>query len=83
MSQVIIENPVINSPFGGPQHHFQFDELANGDDVNIMVDKQWVHRAIDLEFDGSIPSRTARVVIQEHYQVMIFPKSTDKQRYPR
>ena len=26
MRQVIIENPVINSPFSEPQRHFKFDE---------------------------------------------------------
>jgi len=26
MPQVVIENPVINSPFAEPQRHFRFDE---------------------------------------------------------
>lgn len=26
MRQVVIENPVINSPFEEPQRHFQFDD---------------------------------------------------------
>jgi len=32
MSQVIIENPIINSPFEEPQRHFRFDD-------NIITDK--------------------------------------------
>jgi type III restriction enzyme len=26
MSQVVIENPVLNSPFKEPQRHFRFDD---------------------------------------------------------
>ena len=37
MSQVIIENPVINSPFSEPQHHFRFDEEGI---TNEIVDRR-------------------------------------------
>ena len=33
MKQVIIENPVINSPFSEPQHHFKFDEGGITDEI--------------------------------------------------
>ena len=37
MSQVIIENPVINSPFSEPQRHFRFDERGI---TNEIVDRR-------------------------------------------
>ena len=37
MRQVIIENPVINSPFSEPQHHFRFDEEGI---TNEIVDRR-------------------------------------------
>ena len=33
MKQVIIENPVINSPFSEPQRHFKFDERGITDEI--------------------------------------------------
>ena len=33
MRQVIIENPVINSPFSEPQRHFKFDEGGITDQI--------------------------------------------------
>ena len=33
MKQVIIENPVINSPFSEPQRHFKFDEGRITDEI--------------------------------------------------
>jgi len=35
--QVVIENPVINSPFDEPQRHFHFDDEGITD---IIVDKR-------------------------------------------
>ncbi len=33
MKQVIIENPVINSPFSEPERHFKFDEGGITDEI--------------------------------------------------
>ena len=33
MSQVVIENPIINSPFDEPAHHFKFDEEGITDEI--------------------------------------------------
>ena len=33
MRQVIIENPVLNSPFDEPSRHFRFDEEGITDDI--------------------------------------------------
>ncbi len=33
MQQVVIENPVINSPFDEPSRHFKFDETGITNDI--------------------------------------------------
>ena len=33
MAQVVIDNPILNSPFGEPDRHFRFDEQGITDDV--------------------------------------------------
>ena len=33
MSQVIIDNPVINSPFAEPRRHFRFDDNGITDQI--------------------------------------------------
>ena len=33
MSQVVIENPIINSPFDEPTHHFRFTDEGITDEI--------------------------------------------------
>ena len=35
MAQVVIENPVINSPFDEPSRHFKFDKTGITSDIAI------------------------------------------------
>ncbi len=46
MPQVVIENPVINSPFDEPSRHFKFDETGITNDIAINNSGQWSRWAI-------------------------------------
>ena len=38
MSQVVIENPIINSPFDEPARHFKFDDEGIADERYVAVE---------------------------------------------
>ena len=38
MGQVVIENPVINSPFSEPTRHFRFDDEGITDEIVVLAD---------------------------------------------
>ena len=47
MSQVVIENPIINSPFDEPTSHFRFSDEGITDEVTAGPPDQFVLRSQD------------------------------------
>ena len=47
MSQVVIENPILNSPFDEPTRHFRFSDEGITDEVTAGPPDQFVLRSQD------------------------------------
>ena len=52
MKQLVIENPVINSPFAEPQRHFHFSDEGITNEINEArrVSREFIFEAFPVEY---------------------------------